>query len=207
MKQIIYDDIEGREPESWELLTADPLIKSMYEISTYGRVRNINTGKILKPDVDKDGYLKFTLQSVNNTKIKRFSHRLVGLQYIPNPLNKPEINHIRVEILDDKPVCNHDDNYYKNLEWCTRQENIDHSIANKLEAEQPFGENAPRSKFSDDTAIYICLLLERGFTTKMILRKLGFKSTKEPNYKAFSGLIKTLRTRSAWHQITKMFDY
>ena len=95
MKQKIYNKIKGRKPEIWVDLTADPKIKKMYKISNYGRIKN-NKGKILRPDMDKDGYIKFTLQSITGKKIKRFSHRLVGMQFIPNPFNKPEINHKRV---------------------------------------------------------------------------------------------------------------
>ena len=208
MKQIIYDNIDGREPEFWEELTCDISIKPIYEISSYGRIRNKYTGKILRPDVDKDGYLKFALQpSVGDKKVKRFSHRLVGLQFIPNPENKPEINHMRVSYVDGRAKCEHDDNYYKNLEWCTRQENIDHSILHKLELDQPVGEKAHTSKFSDDIVIYICSLLEFGCSTKYIMKKLGFKSPKDDNYKSFRGLIKTLKTRSAWHWVTNYFNY
>jgi len=208
MEQIIYDWIEWREPEIWVKLTCDESIKPIYEISSYGRIRNMYTGKILRPEVDKDGYLKFSLQPyIGNKKVKRFSHRLVGLQFIPNPKNKPEINHLRVSYINGRAKCEHDDNYYKNLEWCTRQENINHSVIHKLESDQPIGENTFTSKFSDDTVIYICSLMEIGCSNKYILRKLGFKSSKDENYSSFRGLLKTLRNRTAWHWITRYFNY
>ena len=51
-------------------------------------------------------------------KIKKLSHRMVAETFIPNPLNKPEINHIRTVRSNGTIICPHDDNYYKNLEWC-----------------------------------------------------------------------------------------
>ena len=74
-------------------------------------------GKKLKPDVTNKGYYRVTL--CKNHKTKRVAiHRLVGLHFIPNPENKPDINHI------DNITIN---NESSNLEWCTHSENMLHA--------------------------------------------------------------------------------
>lgn len=85
----------------------------LYEVSNVnGKVRNIQTGRILKPGKDKYNYSHVTL--CKHGKTTRFQvHRLVATMFIPNPYNKPEVDHI-----------NHDrtDNSVENLKWATRTE-------------------------------------------------------------------------------------
>lgn len=64
----------------------------------------------------KGTYLHVTLYK-NNERRKMDVHRLVALMLVPNPDNKPEVNHI-----DGNPFNNNVDN----LEWCTRSENEMH---------------------------------------------------------------------------------
>jgi hypothetical protein len=90
-----------------------------YEVSSLGRVRNKNTGRVLKL-TNKSGYYNVNLTNINETgKVKKnFKvHRLVGLAFIENHENKPEINH------KDKNKLN---NNISNLEWNTRKENNIH---------------------------------------------------------------------------------
>lgn len=59
-----------------------------------------------------------------NGKQKNISvHRLVGIMFIPNPENKPEINHKDTNKLN---------NHISNLEWNTKKENIEHAWDNGL---------------------------------------------------------------------------
>jgi hypothetical protein len=64
-----------------------------YEVSTFGNVRNTNTNRILKPGTESNGYL---IVSLRKDKIKKTCkiHRLVGKAFIENPDNKPCIDHI-----------------------------------------------------------------------------------------------------------------
>jgi hypothetical protein len=99
-----------------------------YEISNNGSVRRVESqvfqkgtyfkykGRILKQATCK-GYKRVTL--CKNSSTKRFQvHRLVAMLFIENIENKPCVNHIDGDKLN---------NNYTNLEWCTYSENEKHS--------------------------------------------------------------------------------
>jgi len=98
----------------------------LFEVSTKGRVRRIATTiinprwnnkqkvprKIIETKLDKHGYVRPCL---GYSRRRYLAHRLVALMFIPNPLNRAEVNHI------NGIRC---DNRIENLEWVTKQENI-----------------------------------------------------------------------------------
>lgn len=80
-----------------------------YEASTLGNIRNAR-GHILKPWLDGGGnYYQIQLGGGKSYSV----HRLIALTYIPNPEDKPTVNHI------DENKTN---NCVENLEWATRSE-------------------------------------------------------------------------------------
>ena len=87
--------------------------EELYEVSNYGRVRNKKTKKFLTQHDNGNGYL-FVCLWVNNKSKREYVHRLVALTFIPNPDNKPTVNH------KDEDKQN---NYVENLEWMTYKEN------------------------------------------------------------------------------------
>jgi len=97
--------------EKWKQIQDFP----NYNISSFGNIKNIITDKPLKPSL-KSGYYHVSLVN-NNTKKSFKIHRLVALAFLQNLDNKPEVNHI------DKNKLN---NTIDNLEWVTRQENNKH---------------------------------------------------------------------------------
>lgn len=106
-------------PEIW----ADVYGYRRYRVSNRGRVKNKKTNKVLKPYLTNRGYL--TVGFWVEGKKKRLSvHRLVAEVFIPNPQNKPEVNHIN--------GCKTDNNLC-NLEWCSRRENVIHTFRNGLQ--------------------------------------------------------------------------
>lgn len=91
---------------------------SKYEVSTLGRVRHLVNGIISQTTKQSNrGYLSVQIYNDQGKKVNKKVHRLVAETFIPNPCNKPQVNHI------DEVNTN---NEVKNLEWCTNLENMRH---------------------------------------------------------------------------------
>lgn len=100
--------------------------ESSYEVSNYGKIMSLNyrnTGKRhpLAITTGRDGYLRVRL--CKNCICKSvLVHRLVAGAFIPNPENKPFVDHIDT---DRKNNC------VWNLKWCNRKENANNPITLK----------------------------------------------------------------------------
>lgn len=98
--------------EIWKEVTSNP----NYQVSNTGRIRRIGSNKDKSVQV-KDGYLKTELYQ-NGMRQHVRVHRIVAEEFIPNPDNKPEVNHID---------GNKNNNCVSNLEWSTKKENCQHA--------------------------------------------------------------------------------
>lgn len=125
--------------EIWKSLKNIVECGDNYEVSSIGRVRNIKTGRILKQHKSYKRYMRVKLSLNMDSKTYQV-HRLVALVFIPNPENKPQVNH--------KDSVRHNNNV-NNLEWATNKENQDHSIKNGRSRKQ-IGEDRPASKLKED---------------------------------------------------------
>lgn len=115
-----------------------------YWVTEDGRVWSERSNRFLKLCDTADGY---KVVGVGNRKSERV-HRLVAMVYIPNPENKPEVNHI-----DGDKTNNH----MSNLEWVTGKENVRHAF--KLGLLKPTqGVRQAKSKLTEDQVKEIRLL-------------------------------------------------
>ena len=120
--------------ERWKIIHG---YENLYEVSDHGRIKSLmgwNGAEYVKrefimnpwkqkPIKDKP-YSRMKIHLTKDGYYKEFMvHRLVATAFIPNPNNKPHINHT-----DGNPLNNH----YKNLEWCTQKEKVRHAIETGL---------------------------------------------------------------------------
>ena len=91
----------------------------LYEISNNARIRNIETGKILKPYINDNGYYTIRLKTKSGTFKHKKLHRLLMLTFVGEDAERPIVNHKNGDKLDLD---------LNNLEWCTSSENNKHAF-------------------------------------------------------------------------------
>lgn len=150
---------------------------SLYEVNEKGEIRSLyhwNGHKyekrkkpyILKQTNTTTGYKKVELAKDGKKKSLRV-HRLVATAFIPNPMNKPYINHI-----DGNRI----NNCVENLEWCTQHENVVHAYETGL------------NKISHITKEELQKYVENGLTFHQIMKKEHISVKRLQNYYKIYGV-------------------
>ena len=143
----VWKDIEGYE--------------GLYQVSSLGRVKSLKrlitrkygykkreqriNEKLLRFSNNSKGYSQFKINKLGKQKTFR-AHTLVARAFIPNHKKHEEINH-KNGIKTDNRV--------ENLEWCTRQENIDHAWKKGLVKNIQNGEKINTSKLTEKQVLEI----------------------------------------------------
>ncbi len=149
--------------------------EGLYEVSSHGRVKSV--ARVYQSPEDGFNWTKETTNSIKALRVKkngridtalikdgkliqRYVHRLVAEAFIPNPDNKPCVNHI-----DNDPS----NNKVSNLEWCTYKENTQHSFnQGRGFWQRQWGENNVSAKISLSDVLFI-----RAFASSMTRRQIA----------------------------------
>ena len=148
-RDVSLDNLQWVEDiEEWRLINDPDICQNMYEVSSWGRVRNIGDMRLIESSCKE--YRIACLKSEIGKHIQRNINRLVATFFIP--MNSPSrciVNHI--------DGCKYND-YYKNLEWVTYSENSRHGYILGL-SDKRRGSDSPSSKINENIAELIWLTL------------------------------------------------
>jgi NUMOD4 motif/HNH endonuclease len=174
-----------------EVFVDIPGYEGYYQVSNYGNVRSLDRvitqqngkkqlvkGRALKPHLTNKGYFKVHL-SLKGKRKSRSIHRLVALAFLPNPLNKPQVNHIN--------GCKTDNNLC-NLEWNTQSEQQIHAYQNGLQSR---GEKHHYAKLTRAEVIQI----------KQLLRGRVLQKDIAIRFKVSQQVISAINTGTRWNHI------
>lgn len=134
---------------------------------------------------NRDTYLTVKISYEDGTKKDYFVHRLVALMFIPNPENKPVVNHID---------GNKQNNSVSNLEWVTHKENALHAVALGLRKR---GVDAPMAILNEGQVHEICRMLEEGYRVKDIKEQFCVSQS----------VISMIRLKKQYVDIASQYDF
>lgn len=173
-ENLLSENIEG---EKWAVIEGFP----NYMVSTFGRVKSVDRrfpvksfhgrlaynqvrkGMMLSQSETYQGYLLAWLFTDGEDGEKKGIgvHRLVAKAFIPNPENKPEVNHKKGIKWDNR---------VSQLEWSTEEENMQHAFATGLKVGLK-NDKHPLSQFKNEEVLEIRRLHSIGWNITDIANK------------------------------------
>lgn len=171
----IMDDINNI--EYWQPLTCYNIIPGRYNISTFGRVFDLNKNVFVYTHILNSGYESIRLQTCTGDK-NFLVHRLVARTFIMfKCIDQTQVNHINTHKTDNR-ICN--------LEWNTPKQNTNHALEN---GRFVLAEDRETSIFTNEQVHTICSMIEQGTRYKDIIIYLGLDPNNQSYYDAI-GCIK-----------------
>ena len=151
----------------WRTLVYHGEIFERFEVSVDGQIRNSKTHKVYKTWINHNGYEQVcvSIGSMNKKKVFKI-HRAIAETFIPNPENKPEVNHKDGDKLK---------NCVSNLEWSTGSENMQHAAKTGL-LNPRRGVDNTLSKLTKDDVLYIrehYIAKDSEYGARALSRKFG----------------------------------
>lgn len=152
-----------------------------YYVTSCGKIFRKN--KELLKNRSTNGYITVCIKYKDGSRKSRFVHRLVAEEFIPNPENKPVVNHKNLV---------KSDNSVENLEWNTYQENSRHAHENGAFRVSGYHHNA---LMTEDKIRACCLMIQEGRRNKDISEATG----------VCRKIVGQIRNKETWVHISK--DY
>lgn len=158
-----------------------------YMVSNYGKILDLQNQRQLSINFTGGGYLSVTIHT-KVKKVKTLLHRLVAMGFVPGNWSL-QVNHIDGNKLN---------NYYKNLEWVTTQENLLHAVNNDLNYR---GQDKPNAIITNNQARIICLGLQNRLRVQEILKEAGLEDNDSTR-----GIIADIKRGKSFTFISKYYD-
>ena len=177
----IFDDIE-----KWSVVTYPQIKANMYEISSKGHIRRISSKNELSYRIHR-GYITCQLMT-NSGRSKEFRiHRLVAFAFV---------NGFKPDLVVNHKDGNKQNNDYKNLEWVSQYDNIEH--ANRMGLiNHPYGEKINTTNLSNDEVAKICKCL--------VSNNGNVQDTHNEFPNVNESIIRNIRNKSAWRSISDSY--
>lgn len=142
-KKSTTDMVIDETKEQWKDIKD---FEGLYQVSDMGRVRSLDRrmgsqnrfckGQIIRPDMSGGAHYYYVgLCHKSGKRVYKVVHRIVAEAFLPNPLNKPQVDHI-----DGNPY----NNKSSNLRWVTASENQKNPISQRRKSNALKGHSAPK---------------------------------------------------------------